>query len=61
VPELTERVRNRLIARVWDLHEEYKAEVVKSALTQSSQYDLIYFSELFVRWLENDYTPGQGL
>jgi hypothetical protein len=59
--DMTERVRNKLIGRVYDLHAEYTEAVRKSPLSESSQYDLIYFAELFVRWLDNDYTPGQGL
>ena len=52
---------SRMLDKLFELHAEYTQAVKSSPLSESSQYDLIYFAELFVRWLDNDYTPGQGL
>lgn len=46
---------------MYRLLDEYVAEVSGSELSEASQYDYVYFATCFVRWLNNDYTPGQGL
>lgn len=55
------KASSRLLDRVWDLHNEYVESVNASSLSPASKADLIYFSNLFVRWLDYDYEPGQGL
>ena len=57
----SERARNRLIERMYGLFAEYEDAVMASSLAAASKTDLVYFGELFLRWLDNDYTPGQNL
>lgn len=53
--------RFRYMDALYRLLDEYHAAIEDSGLSPDSQRDYKYFSECFVRWLHNDYTPGQGL
>ena len=49
------------LGKVEDKFEEYKKAVEDSPLAGSSKGYLIGKAEFFIRWLKDDYTPGQGL
>lgn len=50
--------RLRSINRLYELLDEYAQQVNASALSESSKVDYVSFAEMFVRWTDNDFTPG---
>jgi len=46
------------INRLYDLLQEYIDEVNAAPLTYTSKKDYITFAEMFVRWTDNNFTPG---
>jgi len=58
---MAEKPKLRSIARLWDLFDEYKAEVENSPLSASSKNDYVLFAEQFVRWIDGDFIPGGTL
>ena len=53
--------RLRSINRLYELLDEYIRAVNESPLSDSSKKDYISFAEMFVRWADNDFTPGGQL
>jgi hypothetical protein len=51
----------RSINKLWQLFDDYVEAVENSSLALKSQEDYREFAEYFVRWIEGDYTPGQGI
>ena len=52
------RASARSRSRMWELFDEYVAEVEASLLTKTSKHDYIMFAEFFMRWVDGDFTPG---
>ena len=46
--------------RIWRALDEYAEVLHVSSLTDNSVQDYFYFAECFVRWMDGDFTPGQG-
>lgn len=55
------KASTRLVNSLYRLFDEYVTELQESELSAASIEDYRYFAECFVRWLHNDYTPGQGV
>lgn len=55
------QVSSRMMRAIYDLLDEYKAAVEASPLAENSKVDYISFAEMFVRWLDDDFTPGGTL
>jgi hypothetical protein len=53
--------RLRSINRLYELLDEYVEHVEASPLSDSSKKDYISFAEMFVRWADNDFTPGAAV
>ena len=41
--------------------EEYKTAVKETLMSESSQWTYITHTEQFVRWLDDQFTPGSGM
>lgn len=54
-------VKFRYVQALYNMLDEYTREVEASSLAPFSRTDYIYFATCFVRWLHNDYEPGQGI
>ena len=50
--------RLHAINRLYALLDEYEGAVNGSNLTASSKKDYVSFAEMFVRWVDDDFTPG---
>ena len=44
--------------QLYTLLDEYEREVNASPLASGSKADYIYFAWVFVRWIDNDFSPG---
>jgi len=47
------------LAQVRNLLHEYVAEVERSGLAEKSKWTYTRHAETFVRWLGDDFTPGE--
>ena len=54
------RVDADTLRKIENQFEEYKREVRASTLSPATEGYLIGKAEFFIRWLKDDYTPGQG-
>ena len=53
--------RIRSINVLYRLLDEWETEVQSSPLSGSSKKDYIGFAQLFVRWCDEEFTPGQTI
>ena len=51
----------RFMRALDDLFAEYSEAVEASPLSAASKVDYVMFAEHFVRWLNDDFTPGGSL
>jgi hypothetical protein len=56
-----ERISVRSLNRMWQLFDQYEAEVNASLLSPSSKADYLLFASFFMRWIDGDFTPGGTL
>jgi hypothetical protein len=58
---MPQTISSRLIDKIYELLTEYATEVNASNLSPSSKTDYVLFADQFVRWIDNDFTPGGTL